>query len=57
MGMTLAVQLLTLTKYLEPPIAIYIDNQAVNKSSEVFETKPRHYLMVKFCRTIMKLRN
>ncbi|KIJ12629.1 hypothetical protein PAXINDRAFT_27773, partial [Paxillus involutus ATCC 200175] len=55
-GLTLAAQLLTISKDIEVPIEIYVDNQAAIKSGSKFETKPGHYLIDHFHRAINRLR-
>ncbi|KIK80713.1 hypothetical protein PAXRUDRAFT_36112 [Paxillus rubicundulus Ve08.2h10] len=54
-GLNLAAQLLTISKDLKTPINIYVDNQAVIRSSNMFDSKPGHYLVDHFCNTIAKL--
>ncbi|KAF8836639.1 hypothetical protein BDN67DRAFT_983805 [Paxillus ammoniavirescens] len=54
-GLNLTAQLLIISKYIESPIEIYVDNQAVIRSSNTFESKSGHYLVDHFSNTISKL--
>ncbi|KIK80662.1 hypothetical protein PAXRUDRAFT_158079 [Paxillus rubicundulus Ve08.2h10] len=55
-GLTLAAHLLCTGSNIELPIAIFVDNQAVIKSGEVFIMKSGHYLTDHFCRSMKSLR-
>jgi ribonuclease HI len=44
-GLLLAAQLLLEEQDIVKPVSIFVDNQATIKSSDVFQTKPGHYLI------------
>ncbi|KIJ04602.1 hypothetical protein PAXINDRAFT_54716, partial [Paxillus involutus ATCC 200175] len=55
-GLCLAAQLLIISRDLEAPIEIYVDNQAVIRSGDKFESKSGYYLMDHFRKAIRRLR-
>jgi ribonuclease HI len=44
-GLLLAAQLLLEEQDVVKPVSIFVDNQATIKSSDIFQTKPGHYLI------------
>ncbi|KAG2034097.1 hypothetical protein BDR03DRAFT_822678, partial [Suillus americanus] len=55
-GLTLATQLLSMEDDITFPVSIFVDNQATIKSGGVFSTKPGHYLIDHFHRSITDIK-
>lgn len=55
-GLILATKLLLDELNIYKPISIFINNQAAIKSSDIFQTRPGHYLIDNFCTSIKQVK-
>ena len=55
-GLILATKLLLDELDVYKPVSIFINNQAAIKSSDIFQTRPGHYLIDNFCASIKQIK-